>query len=166
VAGAVAVGRGLQALHPHLPPGVSHGGLSPAAIFVGWHGEVQLLGGLVALLWLLSRGPFRARAARVVALVLVAVALGPDRALNAAEAVVPTFFEVLALVTAIFLARRLARGTLGAYLAVLPLALGGQTALWLARQPEPQIRLGGIVAFLLLGVPLAILAVQGARRGN
>lgn len=125
-----------------------------------------LVGGLVSLLWLLSRGPFRSRPARVVALLLVAVALGPDRALNAAEAVVPTFYEVLALVTAIFLARRLARGTLGAYVAVLPLALGGQTALWLARQPEPQVRLGGIVAFLLLGVPLAILAVQGARRGN
>lgn len=118
------------------------------------------VGGVIAVGFVLTRTLVRRRRWRAVLLVLVAVALGPDRARTVGEAVVPTLFEVLALVTAILLARRAARGLVPAYVALLPLALGGQSALRLVAQPALQARLSGIVAFTLLAVPLIILTAQ------
>jgi hypothetical protein len=129
-----------------------------------------LIAALIAGVAILLRGPLQSTGRRWAAGLLVAVALGPDHVHSAAEAIVPTLFEVLALAAAIVVAVKAVRGNVLAYLVVLPLALGGQAALVLARQPQGHATIQGLAALVFLALPLmavvAALFAGGDRRAR
>lgn len=125
-----------------------------------------IVGMLLAGLSLVLRRSLRLARARWGAVLLICVALTPSHVHSLAEALVPTFFAILALAAAAILALRAARGNLLAYLAVLPLVLGGHKALELIQQPEPGARLNGIIAMVLLAAPLLGLVVAAWRGGR
>jgi hypothetical protein len=80
---------------------------------------------------------------------------------------VPTLFEVLALGLAFGVALKLGRGNILMYAAVLPLAWGGQQALFLLQQPLTEARVHGGAALLILSLPLiALIATALFPRGR
>lgn len=122
-----------------------------------------LAGGFLAGMSLVFKGPLAGAAPRAGLALLAGIALCPDNAAGPAEAIVPTLFEAAALLLALIVAFRVAGNNLLAYLAVLPLVLGGQTALSVATQPEVGLRFQGGMAFALLLLPLIALAVAALR---
>jgi len=123
-----------------------------------------IAGGTLAGLALVFRNTLTRTGPRVAVALLAACALGPDHVNNVGEAVVPTMFEILALGVAILVASMAARGNLLAYLAILPLALGGQDALFVAGQPGPGMALSGWLALGLLALPSMLLVFAILRR--
>ena len=123
-----------------------------------------LTGGLLAGLALVFRNSLAGTGARVAVAALTAFALGPDHVNNVGEAVVPTIFEILALGVAALVVTKAARGNLLAYLAILPLALGGQDALMVAMPPGSGTAWHGWLALGILALPLMLLVVAGLRR--
>lgn len=123
-----------------------------------------MAGGLIAGLSLVLRNALARPAARIGLALLTAFALGPDHVRSVAEAVFPTLFEALALTVALLVAFRAARGNVLAYLAILPLALGGQKALALIAQPDAGMALQGWIAFVILSLPVAGLIAAAFRR--
>ncbi len=126
-----------------------------------------LTGFVLAGMDLLLRGPLRSHARRWLLALFISIALGPDHAHSAAEAIVPTLFEVLALGLAFAVAVKGARGNILVYIAVLPLAWGGQQALFLMQEPLNEARVHGAAALLVLCLPLLVLIGSALfRRGR
>ena len=123
-----------------------------------------IAGGTLAGLALVFRNSLARTGPRVAVALLAAFALGPDHVNNVGEAVVPTIFEILALGVAVLVLMMAARGNLLAYLAILPLALGGQDALFVAGQPGPGMALSGWLALGFLALPSMLLVIAILRR--
>lgn len=123
-----------------------------------------IAGGILAGLALVFRNSLSRTGPRVAVAMLAAFALGPDHVNNLGEAVVPTIFEILALGLAIVVATKVACGNLLAYLAFLPLALGGQDALFVAGQAGTGMALQGWIAMAVLSLPTILLLVASLRR--
>ncbi|HEX7879720.1 MAG TPA: hypothetical protein VF720_09940, partial [Candidatus Eisenbacteria bacterium] len=122
-----------------------------------------IAGGVLAGLSLVFRNMLHGTPARVAVGLLAAFALGPDHVNNVGEAVVPTLFEILALGVALLVITRASRGNLPAYLAILPLAMGGQAALVVATQPGPGMAREGWLALAVLALPAMLLVIAGLR---